>query len=275
MANTIRAILVVTAIITATFLPFFPGGYDSLSKPLSGMAWIFGRVGLLLVPVGGLWLLFPQKSGADIGPRGWLVWLTLGACTLVAMVLILIAFASGPLLAAGTGAIAGLLIFRLMRHLQAASPMARTLPGLLVVAPITVLVVQLAFLEPIASRARNRVISNSAPLIAEIESYHARHGAYPVSIFALYGDVKPAVVGVQRYYYEPSGDAYNLIFEQPSPAFGLRRFVVYNPLDKQRLTVHETERLRLDDAGLDADNAGYTIVEKLPQPHWKLFTFRS
>ena len=70
MAHTIRAILVVTAIITATFLPFFPGGYDSLAKPLSGAAWIFGRVGLLLVPVGGLWLLFPPKSGAGIGPRG-------------------------------------------------------------------------------------------------------------------------------------------------------------------------------------------------------------
>ena len=134
---------------------------------------------------------------------------------------------------------------------------------------------QVVFFESLASRARNKLIANSAPLIAEIESHRARKGAYPVSIFALYGDVKPVIVGVERYYYEPSGDAYNLIFEEPSPAFGLRRFVVYNPRDKQRLTVHETDRLRLDDAGLDADNAGYTIVEPLPQAHWKLFTFRS
>lgn len=82
-------------------------------------------------------------------------------------------------------------------------------------------------------------------------------------------------MGVQRYHYEPSGDAYNVIFEEPSPIFGLRRFGVYNPRDKQRLTVHETDRLLLDEAGLDADNAGYTIVQPLPQPHWKLFTFRS
>ena len=93
-----------------------------------------------------------------------------------------------------------------------------------------------------------------------------------MSIFALYGDVKPSAVGVQRYQ---SGDAYNLIFEEPSPAFGLRRFVVYNPRDRQRLTVHETDRLVLNDAGLEADNAGYTIVQPLSQPHWKLFTFRS
>jgi hypothetical protein len=275
MANIVWAFLIVAAVITATFLPFFPGGYDPLSKPIAGMAWTFGRVGLLLVPNGVLWLLFSERSGAGVGPRGWLVWLTLATCILVALALVLVAFAFGPLLAVGTGTIAGLLIIRLVRHLRVAAPVGWALPCVLMVAPLTVLTVQLALIEPIASRARSRVITNSAPLVAEIERYHARNGAYPVSIFALYGDVKPGVVGVQRYYYEPSGDAYNLIFEEPSPAFGFRRFVVYNPRDRQRLTVHETDRLLLDDAGLDADNAGYTIVEPLPQPHWKLFTFRS
>ncbi len=259
MAHIVRAFLIVTALITVTFLPFFPGGYDSLSKSLSGMAWIFGRVGLLLVPVGGLWLWFSPRSGAGIRPRGWLLWVTLGTCILIALALVLIAFAFGPLLAAGTATIAGLIIIRLMRRLRAATPVGRMVPGLLAVAPILVLMVQLVSIEPIASRARNRVIANSAPLIAEIERHRERQGDYPASLFSLYGDFKPAVVGVQRYYYEPSGDAYNLIFEEPSPVFGLRRFAVYNPRDKQRLTVHETDRLLLDDAGLDADNAGYTL----------------
>jgi hypothetical protein len=275
MAPLVRAFLIVTAIVVATFLPFFPGGYDPLAKPLSGMAWVLGRVGLLLVPVGGLWLWSSQRPGAGVGPRDWLLWLTIGTTILIALVLVLIAFAFGPLFAAGTGLIGGLFIVRLERRLRAATRVGRTVPGLLAVAPILVLAVQSAFIEPIASRARNRVIANSAPLIAEIERYRARQGAYPASLFSLYGDCKPAVVGVQRYHYEPSGDAYNLIFEEPSPIFGLRRFAVHNPRDKQRLTVHETDRLRLDDAGLDADNAGYTIVQPLPQPHWKLFAFRS
>jgi hypothetical protein len=268
-------LLIVAAIVTATFLPFFPGGYDALSKPAAGLAWVFGRVGLLLVPVGGLWLWFSQRPGAGIGPRRWLRWLTLGACILIALVLVLVAFAFGPLLAAGTGTITGLLIIGVMRRLRSATPVGRMVPGMLAVVPILVLAGQSAFIEPIASLARNRVIANSAPLIAEIERHRARQGAYPASLFSLYGDYKPAVVGVQRYYYESSGDAYNLIFEEPWPVFGLRRFVVYNPRDKQRLTVHETDRLLLDDAGLDADNAGYTVVQPLPQPHWKLFTFRS
>jgi hypothetical protein len=275
MAHLIRASLVATVIIAATFLPFFPGSYDPLSKPLSGVAWILMRVGLLLVPVGGLWFLLCGRSASGVRPRSWLIWITLGVCILVALALILVAFAFGLLLAAGTGAVAGLFIIRLASYLRTAKPISRTAMGIVAITPILALLVQWTLIETVAARARNRVIANSAPLIAQIESFRARHGTYPVSIFALYGDVKPGVIGVQRYYYEPSGDGFNLIFEEPSPSFGLRRFVVYNPRDKQRLTVHETDRLQLDDAGLDADNAGYTIVQPLSQPHWKLFTFRS
>lgn len=82
-------------------------------------------------------------------------------------------------------------------------------------------------------------------------------------------------MGVQRYHYEPSGDSYNVIVEDLSLGSGGRRFLVYNPRDKQRLTVHESDRLLLSDAQLDTDNAGYTIVKPLPQPHWKLFIFLS
>lgn len=275
MAHLFRASLVVTVLIALTFLPFFPGSYDPLSKPLSGMAWILMRVGLLLVPIGGLWILFCGRSASGFRPPTWLVWMTLGICILIALALILVAFAFGLLMAAGTGAVAGLFIIRLTGYLRKATPISRTAMAFVAMTPILTLLAQLTFIEPIASRARNRVIASSAPLIAQIESFRTRHGAYPVSIFALYGDVKPGVVGVQHYHYERAGDAFNLIFEEPAPSFGLRRFVVYNPHDKQRLTVHETDRLQLDDAGLDVDNAGYTIVEPLSQPHWKLFTFRS
>ena len=66
-----------------------------------------------------------------------------------------------------------------------------------------------------------------------------------------------------------------MIFKEPSLGFGTRRFVVYNPRDTQRVTVHEQDRLLLDEAALDADNAGYTVVQPLPQPHWKAFLFLS
>jgi len=252
----------VSTVVAATLLPFFPGGYDALAHPLAKMAWMLGRTGLLFVPAGALWLLSPRPS---------LVAVTVGAGACVGLVLVLVACAAGPLLAGITGLLAGFVILRLRR----ATPVGRTGAALLILVPVAVLTLQGTLLEPVARQARNRVIASSAPLIMEIESYRARHGVYPASIFALYGDVKPGTMGVERYSYEPSGAAYNVIFELPTPVFGLRQFVVFNPLGQQRLTVHETDRLRLDDAGRDADNAGYTIVESLPQPHWKLFTFRS
>ena len=41
---------IVTGIIAITFLPFAPGGHDPLAVPLAAMAWVLGRMGLLLVP---------------------------------------------------------------------------------------------------------------------------------------------------------------------------------------------------------------------------------
>ena len=197
------------------------------------------------------------------------------------MVLVAFAASNSQLLAAVTATIATLLMIRVGRSVRATrtvssvSSRSRTAAATLVVAPIVVLAVQTMFIEAATTRARNRVIANGAPLIEEIEPYRARRGTYPDSLFSIWGDYKPSLVGVDRYHYERSGDGYNVIFREPSIDFGARRFVVYNPLDKQRVTVHEQDRLLLDEAGLDADNAGYTVVRALPQPHWKLFAFLS
>ncbi len=280
MAPLVRACAFVAVVIAATFLPFVPGGHDPLAVPLSAMAWAVGRVGLLLVPVGGLWLWASTRPAPRVAPPAWLVWVTLGVALLIAMVTVLVAFASSgsPLLAAVTAAVTGLLTIRVGRRIRATRtgmPMPRMSAAILVVAPIVVLAVQTMLVEAVTAHARNRVIANGAPLIAEIERYRARRGAYPESLFSVWGDYKPSSVGVERYYYERSGEAYNVIFKEPSLGFGTRRFVVYNPRDTQRVTVHEQDRLLLDEAALDADNAGYTVVQPLPQPHWKVFLFLS
>lgn len=279
MAHLVRACLIVTAVIAATFLPFVAGGYDPLAGPLSEMAWALGRIGLLLVPIGGLWLWAVLKGAQGFPPPRWLSRVTVGTCSFIAFVMVVMGFAaSGPLMAFGAAVLAVLLLIRLRRRLLAAQfgPTTSTMGAVsIALAPIVIFAFQSTLRDPIATYARNRAIANSGPLIAEIERYRSRHGAYPASIFSIYGDCKPKIRGVERYYYEPSGDAYNVIFKEPSLGFGTKRFVVYNPRDKQRVTVHEQDRLLLDEAGLDADNAGYTIVEPLSQPHWKAFLFLS
>jgi hypothetical protein len=277
MATLAWACAIVTGVIVMTVLPFASGGYDSMAVPLAVMAWVLGRVGLLLVPIGLLWL-WALSRDRTARPR-WLIRLSAGTSVVILVVMSVIAFAASGslLLAAGTATVATLLIARLARHQRChpATPVPRLVPALITVAPILVLAAQTILVEAAATRARDRAIANAAPLIEEIEGYRTRRGTYPESLFSIWGDYKPSVVGVERYHYERSGDGYNVIFREPSLDFGMRRFVVYNPLGRQRVTVHEMDRLRLDEAGLDADNAGHTVVQALPQPHWKVFLFLS
>jgi hypothetical protein len=271
---------IATAVLVATFLPFVPTGHDPLAVPLAAVAWTLGRVGLLLVPVGALWLWVTSRQPARPVPPAWLMRITLGALVLIALITVLVAFASSGsrLFAAATAAITGPLTVRLGRRIRATRAgglMPRTAAAGLVLAPVVVLATQMVLADAIRVFARNRAIANGAPLIAEIERYRQRRGTYPESLFSIWGDYKPSVMGVERYHYERSGDAYNVIFREPALGFGTQRFIVYNPLDRQRVTVHEQDRLLLDEAGLDADNAGHTVVESLPQPHWKAFLFLS
>src|SRR5687768_4134987 len=43
-------------VILCTFLPFLPGRHDVLALPLSSMAQVIGTAGLVLVPIGALWM---------------------------------------------------------------------------------------------------------------------------------------------------------------------------------------------------------------------------
>lgn len=265
-------------IIAMTFLPFAPGGYDALAAPLGATAWVLGRAGLLIVPIGLLWLWPLARDQAARSP--WLVRLSVGTAGLVLATTSVAAFAaSGSLLLGGLVLIIAVLsLVRLTRALRRhpAAPVPRAVPALLALAPLVVLAVQLTCLERVAAHARDRAIANAAPLIDDIERYRERHGVYPESILAIWGDYKPSIVGVERYVYERTGDdGYTVMFREPSLAFGTRQFVAYNPRDRQRVTVHEADRLRLDEAGLDADNAGHTVVRTLAQPHWKFFLFLS
>ncbi|HEX5885823.1 MAG TPA: hypothetical protein VFY67_14875, partial [Pyrinomonadaceae bacterium] len=60
-------------VLLCTLLPFLPGSYDNLAVALSEMAHMFGVVGLLLVPVGLIWLAANRSS--RLTQRRHVVWL--------------------------------------------------------------------------------------------------------------------------------------------------------------------------------------------------------
>lgn len=272
-------IIAATAAITlGALLPFFPGSYDSLAAPLSLMSRIFGTVGLLLVPVGALWIAsgyWSRMAGKQYG---------IAIAALIASSVVWLCVSLGGFVESGRLfglASVALWIYALskvvprLRHLTGGTPgRPRAVAFYLFIVPVAVALLQMAVLPRAIEASRSRAIQNSAQLIADIEQHRAAHGRYPGSLLSVWPDYKPDVIGIKEYHYEPSGDSYNLIFEQIALNFGTREFVVYNPLDQQVMTSHRMDLLRLTPGGLELERSrGHYAVHDAPHPHWKYFWF--
>jgi hypothetical protein len=261
-------------VVFCTLLPFLPGSYDSLAVPLSEMAHVVGTLGLLLVPVGLLWLA-AQRSARLVQKRHTFPLLALIASTLVWLGLCVAAIVhSGFVLGFAVVLLWGFVAVKAWANFRSRNAKETGLPFYLIAVPVLVAVAQFVFVNRAIEYSRNRAITNSASLIARIEEYRTRNGRYPTSLLAEGTDHSPGVIGISQYHYEPHGDGYNLVFEQFNYNFGMREFVVYNPRDEQVMTAHAIDILQLTPAELVVERTrGHFARHDLPQPHWKRFWF--
>lgn len=278
---------VIGVLILAMVYPFLPGGYDRLAIPVSTLVQLFGVLGMALVPVGGLWLTFelwqhncvkhnrPAKQW-----RFYLAVAAMGVAWLVAAAMVVLAIAVSGLVLAVLMLVLGLYASaRLIPSLRAmrgeANAGFNATPVSLILVPTAVLLAQLGIAGPMTAMSRDRAMTNSAEMIADIEAYYASYGAYPVTLVATYSDYSPGVVGVEAYQYAPDGEAYNLVFEQPRfllDNFGAREFVVYNNRDAQVIVSHTSWILLLPPNELRYAQ-GWFEVNDAGRPHWKYFWF--
>lgn len=267
--------------------PFLPGEYDRLALPLSTMAQLLGAAGLLLVPIGVVWLVYEVRKRAQrnrnlphVDREYYFAMVSLIAASILVILVSLIT-------SLGIGISFGVLLLALWFYI-----VSRLIPGLkplkkedseginpmplyLIFIPIALLFFQLALAAPAAEFSRNRAIGQSAELINEIENHHALRGRYPSSLLAVNKDYKPFVVGIEQFYYAPNGDGYNLFFEQPLflfDNFGTREFVVYNKLDEHVMPSHAYWILIWTPEEL-AIRQGWYAVHDASSPHWKYFWF--
>ncbi len=288
MASHCARIAGITAtIVFCTFYPFLPGEYDGLAVTLSAMAQWFGIAGLLLVPVGTLWLGYElrkqsrRKRNLSHKNRGYsfaLASTLIGS--IVAVAVSLGAFTSIGLsfgfaaLALWAYAVSRLkLNLRLLKNTEAGN--FHPAPLYLTSIPIAVLLFQVMLADAATEFSRNRAISNSAELIRDIEAYHATHGHYAQSLSSPTQDYKPSVIGIRQYHYAPHGDAYNLYFELPTFLFanpGTTEIVMYNKLDQHAMPSHDSDILRWTAEQLAA-RRGWYAVQDAASPHWKYFWF--
>jgi len=249
--------------------------------PLSMMAHLVGIVGLLLVPLGLVWIAYECWSE---GKRKRYVFAIIA---LIASSMVWVIVSLGAMLesiALGVGAL-GLWAYVVLRlwprvRLLSSAPEAErasaisALPLYLIIVPAAVATIRIVLAEPAAEFSRNRAIRNAAALIADIEQHRVANGRYPLSLVSVQPDYLPGIIGIKEYRYEPSGEAYNLLFEQLSLRIGTQEIVIYNPRDEQVMTSHALDVLQLSPEQLALDRTrGHNAVHSAPQPNWKYFWF--
>ena len=270
IVHLVRIIALTAFLILCTVLPFLPGRYDSLAMSLSKLALLFGKVGLVLVPVGALWLASEHWSRNPVRRRVFAI-TALIAASAVWFILSIGAFAESFTL--GFGAVA-LWIYAVVKVRPRTSEGASPIPLYLLIVPVAVALAQYVLAGPVSQFSRTRAIRNSAPLIADIERHRVANGRYPLSTLSVWPDYKPAVIGIRTYQYEPAGDAYNVLFEQPSFVLGTTEIVMYNPRGEQALASHALDVLQLtpEQLALDRTRGHYAVLDA-PEPNWKSFLF--
>jgi hypothetical protein len=273
-AHLVRIGALTLLILACLFLPYLPGGYDSFAVTLSTMTQMFGYAGLLLVPVAAIWLVYEARTRK--GKGFFFAIAAIAVATLVVAIVVVGAFMTqGISLVLVAFAFWIYFVTRMvptLKQLRTGLGRFNPAPLYLVVVPGVVSIVQFSLLGAATDFSRNRAIEASAPLIADIEKYRDANGRYPASLLALHQDYKTEMIGVERFFYEPNGEGYNLFFEQTSNQLGARELVVYNPRDEHLVVVHDSDILLWTPEQLRSRRT-YNFVHDSGVPHWKYFWF--
>jgi hypothetical protein len=266
----VRITLGIVLLVSAMLYPFLPGRHDPFALSLSACATGIAFVGLLLVPIGAAW--------AISGRAPTMAKLALAVASLVAAGGAL-AMAANASLAGGaivlTAALAWLVY--LWRRVRAAPTNGATLgrraiPVALILVPLAATTARLVLVPSVAAWIRDRAIANATTIIADIEQFRERNGTYPAAISSVMPDYHPGIIGIERYRYEPNGDAYNLYFELPAIDLAVHEIVMFNPRGEQDISSHAADLLQLTPDEIRRQR-GYFASHELPQARWKQFLF--
>jgi hypothetical protein len=261
----IPAILLAAVLCLVMVLPHLPGRFDASAATFSFVVQVAAYVSLLMVPVGLAWMV--SRRRARLWHRLALVLAGLVAFVITITAVSVNQLAIGVMLGVGAIPLLRTAYVRSRADLDHAGHKGNPIPFYLVCVPLILVTFRVTVLPSAAGWSRDRAIQHSATLIAEIESFRQRRGHYPVSLQSLNRDVPTGVVGIERFHYEPNGEAYNLFFVRPHIELDAMEVVLFNPRDEHRFASHELDILQYDGEQLDL-RRGDRRRTRLAHPYW-------
>jgi hypothetical protein len=217
---------------------------------LSTIAQLIGFLGLVLVPVGILWLIQETKklTGATTLFNNWSNGYYFAITALFFSVIFLLFLGLALLVSTGISAaviwlvLLGIGLYKIIpaikRLKQPSQKAFNSAPLYLLSLPIIAFTLRSFLISPASEYSRNYAIEKGQQVISAIENYYSQNGNYPESIDYLYFNPKPSVMGIDEFHYERNGDAYNLYFVQWQHLGATREVVMFNKDDEHNVKGH-------------------------------------
>ena len=226
-------------------LPFLPGPSNDIVIGVSAIAQAAGFFGLLLIPIGLVWVIIDRrnqinKSGGKWGSKPFFILAILSCIIAFPIYFLLVAaifFTYG--LSAG---VVTLLIGAYALHLSVKGIRKITkeqslrlnfVPFYLITIPLLSLLMRLYVAPPISAYSRNLAIERSKVLITAIEEFKMKQGKYPESLEQLQpvylSEIpSPKIMGILHFRYNRIEDRYSVSFSQWLEIGSLEEIVLYD-----------------------------------------------
>lgn len=225
----ISLLAVILLLVAISSVPFIPGPYSKLAIGASALVQMAGFFGLVLIPVGLIWLFMDFRKSNDGQVSRWkngyypslLVSLPV-LCFLFLLLVLAFPEMNGMERGIAVTFIAGMATFLALRIQRLKNKVAHefnTAPLYLVLIPLVAFCAKNFWIEKIADTSRDKAIVRSGEIIEALEKYRSVNGVYPVSLDELKGKYitaipDPGIIGIKPYQYEKTGDSYVLLFVQ-------------------------------------------------------------
>ncbi|SEI37634.1 hypothetical protein SAMN05216327_10111 [Dyadobacter sp. SG02] len=257
--------------------PFVPGPSNRLVIGLSALGQSAMFLGLLLAPMGALWLFldFRGRSASTGKHRQVLASIAAGVVMIPALLSVVYAFLLVGI-AAGTAASAllglcGFYVWKNVRRLGEQSRPFGFVPVCLLTVPGLSLFAHMCVIGPVSSYSRGLAMDRSEELIGLVEQFKTEKGRYPLTLQELENGLSvklpdSPVMGISELKYDADEQGFNVSFSQwqhmavdeEIVIFSKANFTVQNALGfDYKLDKH---RVKGAYASFDADRA-----------HWRYY----